>query len=175
MIRNCLLLSLAMGMLAGCSANLDELHQWVENERRIAKPNVTPLVPPKKFQPDAYTAQDGVDPFSTQKLTVAVRQEAAQPNSVLAAEMNRRREPLEAFPLDSMQMVGSMAKTGRRHAILKVDNLLYYVKVGDYIGQNFGRILKIDEAELTLREIVQDASGEWVERETALALQEAAR
>ncbi|WP_138858422.1 pilus assembly protein PilP [Inhella inkyongensis] len=174
-MRKCLPAIAAVAFFAGCSANLDELHQWVENERRIAKPNVTPLVPPKKFQPDAYEAQDGVDPFSTQKLTVAVRQEAVQPNSVLAAEMNRRREPLEAFPLDSMQMVGSMAKAGRRHAILKVDNLLYYVKVGDYIGQNFGRILKIEEAEVALREIVQDASGEWVERVTNLSLQEAAR
>ena len=49
-----------------------------------------------------------------------------------------------------MNMVGSMARKDGRYAILKVDNLLYYVKRGDYIGQNFGRILKIDEADITL-------------------------
>lgn len=169
------LMVLAPGLLAACSPNLDELQQWVDAERRSAKPNVQPLVPPKKFQPQPYLALDGVEPFSTQKLTVAVKQEAAQPNSVLAAEMNRRREPLEAYPLDSMHMVGSMSKKGGRFAILKVENLLYYVKAGDYIGQNFGRILKIDETEISLREIVQDPSGEWVERVSTLTLQEAAR
>jgi len=162
-------------LLSACSPELDELQQWAENERRTAKPSVQALSPPKKFLPQAYEALEGIEPFSTQKLSVAVKQEAAQPNSMLAAEMGRRREPLESYPLDGMHMVGSMSKDGRRHAILKVDNLLYYVKSGDYIGQNFGRILTIDEAEIKLREIVQDPSGEWVERVSTLTLQEAAR
>ncbi|WP_374437380.1 pilus assembly protein PilP [Inhella sp.] len=133
------------------------------------------LVPPKKFLPQSYDGLDGVEPFSIQKLSVASKQEAAQPNSALAAEMNRRREPLEAYPLDSMHMVGSMARQGVRHAILKVDSLLYYVKPGDYLGQNFGKVLKISEAEVVLREIVQDPSGEWVEKTSTLTLQEAVR
>ncbi|MBH9576015.1 pilus assembly protein PilP [Inhella sp. 1Y17] len=162
-------------MVAGCSSDLDQLQTWTEAERRNAKPSVQALVPPKKFLPQPYDALDGVEPFSTQKLSVASKQEAAQPNSMLAAEMNRRREPLEAYPIDSMSMVGSMARAGVPHAILKVDNLLYYVKAGDYLGQNFGKILKINETEVVLREIVQDPSGEWVERTSTLTLQEAAR
>lgn len=162
-------------VLTACTANLEQLQEWTEAERRVAKPSVQPLVPPKKFLPQSYESLDGVEPFSTQKLSVASKQEAAQPNSALAAEMNRRREPLEAFPLDSMSMVGSMAREGIRHAILKVDNLLYYIKVGDYLGQNFGKVLRISEAEVTLREIVQDPSGEWVERVSTLTLQEAVR
>ena len=66
---------------------------------------------------------------------MALKQEARQPNSVLAAEINRRKEPLEAYPLDSMAMVGSVVKQGRQYALLRVDNLLYQVKVGDYLGQ----------------------------------------
>ena len=89
--------------------------------------------------------------------------------------MNRRKEPLEAFPLDSMSLVGSMTRRDGRYAILKVDNLLYYVKAGAYMGQNFGRVIKIDEAEISLREIVQDSTGDWVERISTLQLQEAAR
>lgn len=169
---------LGLGMLLGlgaCSSNVDELQQWTENERRSARPSVKPLQPPKKFEPQAYEALTGVEPFSTQKLSVAAKQEAAQPNSVLAAEMNRRREPLEAYPLDSMEMVGSMSRVDGRYAILKVDNLLYYVKRGDYLGQNFGRVVKIDETEISLREIVADPSGEFVERITTLQLQETAR
>lgn len=169
------MLLLVAGGLSACSSRLDELQSWTENERRSARPTIKPLEAPKRFEPQAYEAMAGVEPFSTQKLSVASRQDAAQPNSALAAEMNRRREPLEAFPLDTMSMVGSMSRVDGRYAILKVDNLLYHVKRGDYIGQNFGRILKVDEAELTLREIVQDASGEWVERISTLTLQEAGR
>ena len=128
-----------------------------------------------KFNPQAYVALNGVEPFSTQKLTVALKREARQPNSLLAAEVNRRKEPLEAYPLDSMSMVGSVTKAGRPYALLRVDNLLYQVKPGDYLGQNYGKITKISETDVALREIVQDAAGEWIERSSALQLQEKAR
>lgn len=154
---------------------MDELRQWMEQQRKEAKPSVTPLLPPKKFLPQPYESSAAVDPFSTQKLTVAVKQEAAQPNSLLTAEMNRRKEPLEAYPLDSMAMVGSLTRDNRRYALLRVDNLLYQVKAGEYLGQNFGRITKISETEITLREVVQDAAGEWIERTSTLQLQEKGR
>ena len=162
-------------MLAACSAEHDELRAWIEQQRREAKPNVPPLQPPKRFDPQPYAAAQAVDPYSTQKLTVALKQEARQPNSLLSAEMNRRKEPLESYPLDSMNMVGSVNKQGQPFALLRVDNLLYQVKVGDYLGQNYGRITRISETDITLREIVQDAAGEWIERPAALQLQEKAR
>ena len=93
---------------------------------------------------------------------------------MLSAELNRRKEPLEAYPLDSMTMVGSVSR-GVPTALLRVDNLLYQVKVGDHLGQNYGRISHIDETEVKLREIVQDAAGEWIEREAALQLQDRVR
>jgi len=165
----------ALALLAGCGAEQEELTQWMEQQRREVKPNVTPLTAPKKFSPQAYVALNGVEPFSAQKLTVALKQEARQPNSLLAAEINRRKEPLEAYPLDSMRMVGSVNRSGRPYALLRVDNLLYQVKQGDYLGQNYGKITKISETDVTLREIVQDAAGEWIERASALQLQEKAR
>ena len=168
-------LALAAIVLAGCSGEQEELAQWMEQQRREVKPDVPPLSPPKKFNPQSYLALTGVEPFSTQKLSVALKQEARQPNSLLSAEINRRREPLEAYPLDSMTMVGSVVKTGRQYALLKVDNLLYQVKPGDYLGQNYGKITKISETGVSLREIVQDAAGEWIERTSALQLQEKAR
>ena len=161
--------------LAGCGGEQEELQQWMEQQRREAKPNVEPLSAPKKFTPQSYLALSGVEPFSTQKLTVALKQETRQPNSLMAAEINRRKEPLEAYPLDSMSMVGSVIKAGRPYALVRVDNLLYQVKAGDYLGQNYGRITKISETDVALREIVQDAAGEWIERPGALQLQEKAR
>lgn len=162
-------------VLAGCSSDQDELRTWMEQQRREVRPSVKPLEAPKKFNPEPYTASGDVDPFSPQKLAVALKQEARQPNSLLAAELNRRKQPLEAYPLDSMSMVGSVSKQGVPYALLRVDNLLYQVKAGDYIGQNFGKITKITETDLSLREIVQDAAGEWIERTSTLQLQEKAR
>jgi len=162
-------------VLQGCADDQDELAQWMEQQKREVKPNVEPLNPPKKFIPQAYGALTGVEPFSTQKLTVALKQEARQPNSLLAAEINRRKEPLEAYPVDSMAMVGSVVRSGQQFALLKVDNLLYQVKAGDYLGQNYGKIVKITETDVSFREIVQDAAGEWIERMSALQLQERAR
>jgi type IV pilus assembly protein PilP len=165
---------IAAALLAGCSPQHDELQGWMEQQRREVRPNVTPLQPPSTFDPEPYTAGQAVDPFSQQKLTVALRQEAQQPNSLLAVELNRRREPLEAYPLDSMGMVGSVERDGRPYALLRVDNLLYQVKVGDYLGQNLGRITRITETEVVLREVVQDAAGEWIERPATLQLQDRA-
>lgn len=92
--------------------------------------------------------------------------------ALLTSELNRRKEPLEAYPLDAMTMVGSLDKGGQKVALLKVENLLHQVRKGNYLGQNYGRVTQITESEITLREIVQDAAGEWIERGTTLQLQE---
>ena len=165
----------AAALLAGCGAEHEELQQWMDQQRREVKANVPPLTPPRRFDPEPYALAQSVEPFSNQKLTVALKQELRQPNSLLAAELNRRKEPLEAYPLDSMSMVGSINKQGAPFALLRVDNLLYQVRVGDYLGQNYGRITRIGETEVALREIVQDAAGEWIERPAALQLVERAR
>lgn len=168
-------LLLLLSMLSACSDSHEELQSWMDEQRRDAKPKVSPLVPPRKFNPQPYVAGVMTEPFSLQKLQVAIKQESRQPNSLLAAEMNRRREPLEAYPLDALTMVGSLVRGGRQYALLKADNLLYQIKVGDYIGQNYGRITRITETEIALREIVQDAIGEWIERTSTLTLQERAQ
>lgn len=169
----CLLLT--VWLVSGCGAKQDELRQWTVQQRKEMRPNVTPLVPPKKFDPQPYEALSAVEPFSAQKLSVALKQESRQPSSLLASEVNRRKEPLEAYPLDSMRMVGSVTKQGRPYALLRVDDLLYQVKAGDYLGQNFGKITRIGETDISLREIVQDAAGEWIERTSSIQLQENAR
>jgi type IV pilus assembly protein PilP len=120
--------------------------------------------------------QAAVDPFSNVKLTQALKRESQQSGSasaaLLAPELNRRKEPLEAFPLDAMTMVGSLVKQGQPVALIKVDNLLYQVRPGNYLGQNYGKVTKVGENEVVLRELVQDPAGEWVERVATLQLQE---
>ena len=91
---------------------------------------------------------------------------------MIAPELARRKEPLESFPLDTMSMVGTIIRAGTPVALVKVENLIYQVRPGNYLGQNYGRITKVGETEVVMREIVQDAAGEWIERVATLQLQE---
>jgi type IV pilus assembly protein PilP len=168
-------ISLALLLTACGSSSQEELQQWMSQQRAETKPRVQPIPEPKKFTPQAYTQEASTDPFSNQKLTQALKRESSQSTSnaaLVAPELARRKEPLESFPLDSMKMVGSMVKEGKPVALVRVDNLLYQVKPGNYLGQNFGKIVKVGETEVVLREIVQDAAGEWIERTATLQLQE---
>ncbi|AMO23775.1 pilus assembly protein PilP [Ramlibacter solisilvae] len=162
--------------LAGCgSSGQDELQQWMAAQRAATRPRVQPIPEPKKFVPQPYTQDGSTDPFSNQKLTQALKRESDKSTAnmaLLAPELARRKEALEAFPLDSMKMVGYLNKEGRPVALLRVDNLLYQVRPGNYLGQNYGKIMKVGETEVVLREIVQDAAGEWTERAATLQLQE---
>ena len=137
-------------------------------------PTVPPISEPKKFTPQAYTEGVQLEPFNNQKLTQALRRESNQTvnSALITPELSRRKEALESFPLDSMAMVGSLARSGQPVALISVDKLLYQARVGNYLGLNYGRITRISETELALREIVQDAAGEWIERVATLQLQE---
>ncbi len=165
-----------VSQLTGCGASKeDDIRQWMVEERNQTRPRVPPLPAPKQFVPEAYTNASAIEPFSNQKLTQALKRDSAQVASngaLVAPELARRKEPLEAFPVDSMALVGSIVKGGQPVALVKVDNLLYQVKTGNYLGLNYGKVTKISETEITIREIVQDAVGEWIERVASLQLQE---
>lgn len=170
--------AICAGSLAACTAESDDLQQWMAEQRRNTKPRVTPISEPKKYVPLAYSEGSSFDPFSSDRLTQALRRETGPASAgamLVAPELNRRKEPLEAFPLDVMTMVGSLDRSGQKVALVRVDNLLHQVRAGNYLGQNYGRVTKIDENEVVLREIVQDAAGEWIERNTVLQLQEKAK
>jgi type IV pilus assembly protein PilP len=179
MKRTRLLIVMAGIALAGCGApGGDELQQWMVQQRAQIKPKVETLPEPKKFTPQTYREEAGADPFSREKLTQALRREAGHTPTnaaLLAPELARRKEPLESVPLDNMAMVGTLLKQGKPVALVKVDALLYQVRPGQYLGQNYGRVTKVDESELVLREVVQDPSGDWVERAATLQLQERAK
>lgn len=162
--------------LAGCGASGDdELQQWMAEQKSQTRPTVAPISEPKQFKPESYTQVTAIEPFSNQKLTQALKRESTQSaasGALIAPELARRKEALESFPLDTMAMVGTMEKAGQTVALIKVNSLLYQVRPGGYLGQNFGRVTKVSETEVILREIVQDAVGEWIERTATLQLQE---
>ena len=180
-MRHTLLLALAAcTVLAACEGSEgEEVTKWMAEQRAVTKPKVDPIPEPKQFKPEAYAQEAQVEPFSNQKLVVALKRDSQQQGTasaaLLAPELARRKEALEAFPLDAMAMVGSLVKQGQPVALIRVDKLLYQVKPGNYLGQNYGKITKVGESEVVLRELVQDAAGEWVERVATLQLQEKAK
>ena len=176
--RHAIVLTMACSLfvLAACgSSDQEELQQWMSAQRDITRPKVAPLQQPTKFTPQTYDQAGSIEPFSNQKLVQALKRDSSQATSnaaLITPELSRRKEPLEATPLDSVAMVGSLTKAGRPVALVRVDNLIYQVRVGNYLGQNYGRITSVTEASVVLREIVQDAAGEWTERPATLQLLE---
>ena len=165
-------------LLSACGSSDQELQGWMAEQRNKSRPKVERLAEPTKFTPQAYTQEGSIEPFSNQKLTQALKRDSSQltvSTALVTPELARRKEPLEASPLDSVAMVGSLIRLGQPVALVRVDNLLYQVRVGNYLGQNYGRITKVTETGLSLREIVQDAAGEWIERTATLQLQEVSK
>lgn len=156
-------------LLAGCSdGDVAEVRQWMAKTEKQTKVSVQPLSEPKTFIPFAYAHTDVVDPFSQDKLLV----ELARTGGANRPDQERPKEPLEYFPLDTVRMVGAIRKGGVNYALLQIDRSVFQVRVGQRIGQNYGVVTSVSEVAVDVRETVQDATGDWVERMTKLELLE---
>lgn len=160
------ILSVVLG-LAGCGGgNMEDLQTFVAETGKDMQGKIEPLPEVKVYEPFTYNAFDLPDPFKPRKLSTGG-------GGGLQPDLNRPKEPLEAFSLETLKMVGMLSKGGVVHAVIKTpDNAIYHVRKGNYVGQNFGLITQISDGEVSLREIVQDSAGDWSERTSTLILQE---
>ena len=163
-----LLVPAALLLVAGCSSEIDELKTFVRDSDKGIPRRVEPLPAVKPFEPFAYEGFDLPDPFKPRKL----QDKRDGSASGLAPDLNRRKEPLEAFPLEQLKMVGTLSQNKETYALVRADKTLYRVKKGNYMGQNFGLITDVTESEIKLKEIVQDSAGDWAERQSILPLLE---
>jgi type IV pilus assembly protein PilP len=158
-------------VLGGCGGDLSDLRQFVEESGQGLRGRVEPIPEVKQFEPFAYNAFDLPDPFKQREMALANR---GGSGGGPKPDENRRKEALESFALESLQMVGTLEQKQVRYALVKTpDNNLYRVKIGNYVGQNFGVITAISESSVTLKEVIQDSSsGAWNERTSNLQLLE---
>jgi type IV pilus assembly protein PilP len=165
MPRIALLLSL---WVVGCGGEpYEDLKQFVKDSDNMPRGRIEPLPEVKPYEPVAYNAFDQADPFKPRKV------EQARGGGGVAPDMNRRKEALESYPLDNLRMVGTLEQGKGIYALVRTpDNALYRVRQGNYIGQNFGFITQITDSSVTLKEIVQDGTGDWSERTSTLQLLE---
>jgi type IV pilus assembly protein PilP len=154
-------------VLAGCGhGDMDDLKQFVNDAGRDAQGKIEPLPQVKPYEAFTYEAFDLPDPFKPRKLSM-------KGGGGLQPDLARPREPLEAYSLETLKMVGVLSRNGVTEAvILTPDKTIYHVRKGNYLGQNFGMITAITDHAITLREIVQDSGGDWAERTSTLTLQE---
>ena len=165
-----LLLPIAVTVLGGCSSEIDELKQFVRESDKGLPRRIEPLPAVKPFEPFAYEGFDLPDPFKPRKLSAPKEGGGGG----IAPDLNRRKEPLEAFPLEQLKMVGTLSQGQDTYALVRAEKTLYRVKKGNYMGQNFGLISDVTESEIKLKEIVQDSAGDWAERQSVLPLLEEA-
>ncbi len=134
---------------------------------------VDPLPQVKPYEPVPYKAFDEIDPFKPSRIdVVATGKQVPGPNS---PDINRPKEPLEAFGLETLRMVGTLSQDKQTYGLVRAGPNLFRVKKGNYMGLNFGVITAIDENEIKLKELVQDGGGDWIERVSSLQLVEAQR
>ena len=171
MMRATLLIVAGLLALAGCGErHLDEVKQFVKDSDKLPRGAIKPLPEVKPYEAVTYNAFDLVDPFTPRKIEPP---KGAKGGSGLQPDFNRRKEPLEAFPLENLKMVGVLQQNRVSHALIKTpDNNVFRVRAGNYLGQNFGRIVNVTESSVVLKEIVQDSSGSWEEKDQTLLLQE---
>lgn len=166
-------LALTAALLAGCSdGDIAEVNSWMAKTRAEAKVQVTPISEPKTFIPFGYTAQEEVDPFEPNKLLGELARAANPDPGKYKPDMNRKKEHLESFPLDTFSMVGTLHKNGTTYALLQMERSIFQITKGARLGQNYGIVTALSDSEISIKETVQDAAGEWVERITKLELQE---
>jgi type IV pilus assembly protein PilP len=158
----------AILVAAGGGESHQDLRAWMQDQGKGVKGKLDPLPQVRPYEPFTYNAFDLADPFKPRKI------EPVKGGSKLAPDLNRRKEPLESYPLESLQMVGTLQRGKSTYALVRTtERDVYQVKVGNYLGQNFGVIVSIGDGDIQLKELVQDGAGDWTERTSTLQLADA--
>ncbi|MBR9813601.1 pilus assembly protein PilP [bacterium] len=168
-----LLMPLAAGvLLSACSQDMSDLEQYVAEVKARKSSNVEPLPQIRQYEPFEYVGTGRRDPFEPQRPTGPVAG-AGSPEDALRPDVNRNREPLEEFPLDGLRMVGTLRTPRGIFALIREpDGIVHRVSYGNYLGQNYGKIVGISEAEVRLEEIIPDGFGGYMKRPASIALSE---
>ncbi len=152
-------------LIAGCTPS-ESPQQWVAREKAKKGAPLQPLPVVKTFETFLYKDQDLRDPFG---LSSEEQEQAATTGP--HPDQNRPREPLEAFPLDGLKMSGTLGTAKSMEGLVRdPDGVVHRVHIGEYLGQNYGRVTAIDEDRIELVELVPNGAGGWMERQATIAL-----
>ena len=164
-----LLLAAGLLSLTACSGGrYGDLEAFFEEVRSQPKGRIDPLPEVLPYETFVYKPAEVRDPF-----VQYIEELVTNIDSDLRPDMNRKREPLEQYPLDTLEFVGHLEKSGVRWGLISApDKSVYRVQIGNYVGKNYGKIVSINETSIKLVEIIPSGTGSWVDREASLALNE---
>lgn len=166
-ILRCGLLLACVALLSACSSDMDELQQYIAQVKARKSTKIDPIPQIKQYEAFTYVAGDRREPFTPSLPESARNGQGVHPDT------SRNREPLEEFPLDALKMVGLIDYNKVAYAMIRApDGVIHRVTVGNYMGQNFGKITSITEREVLLDEIVPDGFGGFKEQPASLAAEQ---
>jgi type IV pilus assembly protein PilP len=160
-------------LITSCSGGDDEdLRAYINSVKSRPAGRIAPVPEFKPYETFVYSGEKLRDPFSVYTNN-AEQFGSANSDINLRPDMNRNKEALEEYPLDTLHFVGHLERAGERWAIItSPDHLVYRVKIGNHLGTNYGEIVAISETQIDIKEIIQDGLGGWIERDAALSLTE---
>lgn len=162
------LLAMTTILLAACAPDMGDLAQRVAAVKAEKSRAIEPIPQIKQYEAFTYDAAARRDPFAA---ALTRRGTGGFDANGLRPDLNRNKEPLEEFTLDSLRMIGLIESAGRTYAMIKApDGVIHRVVVKDHLGQNYGEVTRITESEVSLIEIIEDGFGGWMQRPASLAL-----
>lgn len=172
MMRSLSVLMLAL-VLVGCEKGTGDLREWTAEVRQREPEPIDPIPPVRTPEVVSYEAMDARDPFQLVGRGSQEDEEIAGDGEGLRPDPDRRKEYLEEFPLDTLEMVGTLEIDGNQYALIQDnENVVHRVRDGNYMGQNHGLVLDVQPGHVEVRELVQDGRGGWVERRVRVAMAE---
>jgi type IV pilus assembly protein PilP len=157
-------------LLAGCESEQGDILKWMNEQAATMHGAVEPLQEVRIFPVVDYASVIGLEPFNAARIEPAKPEKRRVDDPRL--DPDRQREPLEAYPLESLKMVGILGKDKSINALIQADKALYQVRVGNFMGRDYGKVIAISQDSLELQELVEDLNEGWIERITAVHLQE---
>ena len=166
-LRMILLPVLSSSLLTACSQSMDDLYAYIDQAKSAHVGSVKPIPQFKPYESFTYSAADLRDPFEA----AIDLEEEEDKDDLLSPDKTRPRQPLEAFPLDTLRMVGVLEQGDNLWGLIEdPKQVVHRVKVGNYMGQNEGAITGITEGEIFLVEIIPDGVGGYIERDASIAI-----
>jgi len=167
---NKIIIVVAAALLSGCTEKKEEISDYIAGVQAKQKPAIEPMPVMKSYEKFEYSAKDLRNPFIETVIDVLPVEEdlTAKIDNGIQPDRNRLKEILESYPLTELHLVGTLQQENIWALIRAPEGVIHRVKVGDYIGTNDGKILTISDTEVSLKEIVKDGDGGYVEREASL-------
>ena len=170
-----ILLVALCGVLAACGgSDHEDLKIWMAENTKDLRGNIPKLPEVKPYQPVPYDVEGILDPFKPAKIEPESKGKAGAGNGGAFQPDFEAREIrnslLEKYPIESLKMIGYMNVNRKPIAVIQVEDKVKQIKIGEYVGLDFGMVTQITDKEVVLRELVQDSAGDWSERTSYLYL-----